>query len=79
MHELSISSAVVETAIAHCGGRRVSVVSVRVGHLRQVVPDSLRFYFEIVAARDRSWRARGSSWRSCPRGCAARTASTSGP
>ncbi len=49
MHELAISSAVVQTAIAHCGGRRVSVVSVRTGHLRQVVPESLRFYFEIVA------------------------------
>jgi hydrogenase nickel incorporation protein HypA/HybF len=49
VHELSISSAIVDTALRHAGGRRVSVVNVRVGALRQVVPDSLAFYFEIVA------------------------------
>jgi hydrogenase nickel incorporation protein HypA/HybF len=49
MHELSISSAIVDTAIAHAAGRRVSVVSVRIGHLRQAIPTSLHFYFEICS------------------------------
>ena len=49
MHELSISSAIVDTAIKHAGGRKVKQVDVRVGALRQVVPNSLSFYFEIVA------------------------------
>ena len=49
MHELSICQAIVDTALRHAGGRRVTVVDVRVGRLRQVVPDSLAFYFEIVA------------------------------
>ena len=49
MHELSLSSAVVNTAVKHAGGRPVSVVSLRVGRLRQVVPDTLEFYFEFVA------------------------------
>jgi hydrogenase nickel incorporation protein HypA/HybF len=49
MHELSIASAVVNTAVKHAGGRPVSLISMRVGRLRQVVPDSLQFYFEIVA------------------------------
>jgi hydrogenase nickel incorporation protein HypA/HybF len=49
MHELSISSAIVDTALRHARGRRVSAVDVRVGALRQVVGDSLAFYFEIVA------------------------------
>jgi hydrogenase nickel incorporation protein HypA/HybF len=49
MHELSLSEAIVATALRHAEGRRVTVVSMRVGHLRQVVPDSLAFYFEIVA------------------------------
>ena len=49
MHELSVATAVLGTALKHAGGRRVTVVNVRVGRLRQVVPDSLRFYFEIVA------------------------------
>ncbi len=48
MHELSVSSAVVDTALKHAAGRRISVVSLRLGKLRQVVPDSLSFYFEIV-------------------------------
>ncbi len=49
MHELSIASAVLNTALNHSGDRPVTVVSMRVGTLRQVVPDSLEFYFEIVA------------------------------
>ena len=49
MHELSISSAVVDTALRHASGRRVTLVSMRIGHLRQVVPDSLAFYFELVS------------------------------
>jgi hydrogenase nickel incorporation protein HypA/HybF len=48
MHELSISSAIVDTALLHAAGRRVSVVSIRIGHLRQAIPSSLEFYFEIV-------------------------------
>jgi hydrogenase nickel incorporation protein HypA/HybF len=49
MHELSLSSAIVATAAKHAGGRRVSVVSLRVGRLRQVIPETLEFYFEFVA------------------------------
>ena len=49
MHELSIASAVLNTALKHAGDRRVSTVNVRAGRLRQVVPESLRFYFQIVA------------------------------
>ena len=49
MHELSLSSAIVGTVVKHAEGRRVTVVSLRVGRLRQVVPDTLEFYFEFVA------------------------------
>ena len=49
MHELSISSAIVDTALRHAAGRKVTQVDVRVGALRQVVPESLSFYFGIVA------------------------------
>jgi hydrogenase nickel incorporation protein HypA/HybF len=51
MHELSVSSAIVETVLRHAGGRRVSTVHLQVGSLRQVVPESLDFYFG-VASRD---------------------------
>jgi hydrogenase nickel incorporation protein HypA/HybF len=49
VHELSLSGAVLDTVVKHAGGRRVSLVSLRVGRLRQVVPDTLAFYFDFVA------------------------------
>jgi hydrogenase nickel incorporation protein HypA/HybF len=49
VHELSLSSAIVSTVVKHAAGRRVTVVSMRIGALRQVVPDTLEFYFEFVA------------------------------
>lgn len=48
MHELSISSAIVDTVIRHARGRKVGAVHLQVGALRQVVPESLSFYFEIT-------------------------------
>jgi hydrogenase nickel incorporation protein HypA/HybF len=49
VHELSLSGAVLNTVVKHADGRPVSLVSLRVGRLRQVVPDTLEFYFEFVA------------------------------
>jgi hydrogenase nickel incorporation protein HypA/HybF len=49
MHELSLSGAIVNTVEKHAAGRRVSVVSMRIGALRQVVPDTLDFYFGFVS------------------------------
>jgi hydrogenase nickel incorporation protein HypA/HybF len=50
MHELSIAASIVEIAGRHAAGRRVAKVTVKVGHLRQVVPSALAFSFEVVAA-----------------------------
>jgi hydrogenase nickel incorporation protein HypA/HybF len=50
MHELSIADAVVTIASRHAAGRQVTRVDLKVGHLRQVVPDSLLFAFELVSA-----------------------------
>ncbi|HET9073702.1 MAG TPA: hydrogenase maturation nickel metallochaperone HypA [Solirubrobacteraceae bacterium] len=49
MHELSLSGAIVNTVVKHADGRRVSAVDLRVGALRQVIPDTLAFYFAFVA------------------------------
>jgi len=49
MHELSVSSAIVETVERHAAGRKVTVVTVRLGKLRQVVPETLAFYWGFVA------------------------------
>jgi hydrogenase nickel incorporation protein HypA/HybF len=49
MHELALSGAVVNTAVKHADGHPVSAIQLRVGTLRQVVPDTLEFYFQFVA------------------------------
>jgi hydrogenase nickel incorporation protein HypA/HybF len=50
MHELAIAEAILAIATAHAAGaRKITMVEVRVGHLRQVVPEALRFNFELVA------------------------------
>ena len=48
MHELSIADAIVQIALRHAAGRPVTAVEVSVGHLRQVVPSSLEFSFELL-------------------------------
>jgi hydrogenase nickel incorporation protein HypA/HybF len=49
VHELSLSSAIVNTVAKHADGRRVTAVNLRIGRLRQVIPETLEFYFEFVA------------------------------
>jgi hydrogenase nickel incorporation protein HypA/HybF len=49
MHELALSSAIVEAVGRHADGQRVLAVNLRVGRLRQVVPESLEFCFGIVS------------------------------
>jgi hydrogenase nickel incorporation protein HypA/HybF len=48
MHELSIAESIVHLALGHAAGRRVTGVGVTIGQMRQVVPDSLAFSFELV-------------------------------
>ena len=50
MHELSIAASVVEIAGRHAAGRRVTKITLKVGHQRQVVPSALTFSFDVVAA-----------------------------
>ncbi len=49
MHELSLAASVVEIALRHAAGRRVTRVALEVGALRQAVPSALTFSFELVA------------------------------
>jgi hydrogenase nickel incorporation protein HypA/HybF len=48
MHELSLSSAILDTVLRHAEDRKVNSVDLTVGALRQVVPSSLEFYWGIV-------------------------------
>jgi hydrogenase nickel incorporation protein HypA/HybF len=49
MHELSLATGIVETVVKHAEDRRVTSVEMRIGTLRQVVPESLEFYFGICS------------------------------
>jgi hydrogenase nickel incorporation protein HypA/HybF len=48
VHELSLCDAILEKAVQHADGRPVTQVNVRIGHLRQVVPDALQFGWEML-------------------------------
>ncbi|GAA4399368.1 hydrogenase maturation nickel metallochaperone HypA/HybF [Tsukamurella soli] len=50
MHELSLCRAVVGVVDRSRGGRAVSRVQLRVGQLRQVVPETLLYCWELVTA-----------------------------
>ncbi|MFH0981404.1 MAG: hydrogenase maturation nickel metallochaperone HypA [Planctomycetota bacterium] len=52
MHELSIAQSLRDTALAaagECSARRISVIRLRIGGLRQIVEESLREAFAILA------------------------------
>ncbi len=48
MHEMSLCHAIAELARSAAGDRHVEVVRVQIGALRQVVPDSLSFSWELI-------------------------------
>jgi hydrogenase nickel incorporation protein HypA/HybF len=49
VHELSVAESVVEAVVARTGQARVTVLRLAVGRLSGVVPDALRFCFDLVA------------------------------
>src|SRR5690349_14858384 len=48
MHELALCEAVADTVLRHAGGRPVSRGEVRIGHFRQVGPDSMQFSWKLL-------------------------------
>src|SRR5256885_463712 len=49
MHELSLCEAIAGAVNRHAGGQPVTRVLVRIGHLRQVVPDALTFSWQMLS------------------------------
>ena len=49
MHELSIANAVVEACAERAAGARVLRVRLEIGQLAAVLPDALRFSFDVCA------------------------------
>jgi hydrogenase nickel incorporation protein HypA/HybF len=50
MHELSICSSIADITTRHSAGRTVVVINMRIGQLRQIVPDTLVYCWELVSA-----------------------------
>lgn len=50
MHELSICSAIADAVTEHAAGRPVERVRLRIGHFRQVVPETLQFCWRMQTA-----------------------------
>lgn len=50
MHELSVCGSIAGIVTRHAAGRTVKVINVRVGQLRQIVPDTLAYCWELVSA-----------------------------
>ena len=50
MHELALCGSIADIVTRHAAGRRVDAVRVRVGQLRQVVPDTLEYCWQVVVA-----------------------------
>jgi hydrogenase nickel incorporation protein HypA/HybF len=50
VHELSICGSIGDIATRRAGDRRVRVINVRVGQLRQIVPETLAYCWELVSA-----------------------------
>ncbi len=49
MHELSICSAIADTVIEHAKGRPVERIRLRIGHFKQIVPDTLLYCWSLQA------------------------------
>jgi hydrogenase nickel incorporation protein HypA/HybF len=48
MHELSICGSVADIATRRAGGRPVETIHLRIGQLRQIVPDTLEYCWSMV-------------------------------
>lgn len=75
VHELSIAQSVVDAVLERAGGRRVLRVGLTVGRLSAVVPDALRFSFDLVtegtAAEGAALEIEEPPGRAACRGCGA--------
>lgn len=50
MHELSLCGAIADIVSRRAGERRVGIIHLRIGELRQVIPDTLAFCWTLVTA-----------------------------
>lgn len=49
MHELGITQGIIELVAEHAAGARVNVVRLEIGKLSAIMPDAIRFCFDLCA------------------------------
>ncbi|HIK43611.1 MAG TPA: hydrogenase maturation nickel metallochaperone HypA [Leptolyngbyaceae cyanobacterium M65_K2018_010] len=49
MHELGITQTIVAIAVDHAGGARVRRIALEIGQLSAVMPEAIRFCFDVCA------------------------------
>jgi hydrogenase nickel incorporation protein HypA/HybF len=49
MHELSVCASIAEIARRRAGDRRVQTIHLRIGQLRQIVPDTLTYCWSVLS------------------------------
>ena len=49
MHEASITEAILDLALEHAQGHRITDIHLQVGKMSPVVPESVEFYFEYLS------------------------------
>jgi hydrogenase nickel incorporation protein HypA/HybF len=49
MHEMALAGSILDCVLRHAGDRKVVHVQVKVGHLRQAVPSSLEFSWQLIS------------------------------
>ena len=49
MHEMSITQAMLDMALKHAKGHRITDIHLRVGRMSLIVPESVEFYFEYLS------------------------------
>ena len=50
MHELSVCGSIADIVTRHAAGRRVATIHLRIGQLRQIVPDTLAYCWSLASA-----------------------------
>jgi hydrogenase nickel incorporation protein HypA/HybF len=49
MHEMSITQAMLDMALEHAKGQRITDINLQVGRMSGIVPESVEFYFEYLS------------------------------
>jgi Zn finger protein HypA/HybF involved in hydrogenase expression len=68
MHELSVATGIVDLALSHTGGRRLTAVNLAVGLNAGVFKDSLLFYLDLLF-EEKGIKDVKVGWRDVPMHC----------